>query len=83
MHTSTRNHSRAIVVEVKKGTVTSHVRVDISANILTSSIANEALDDLGIKVDDCVSLAISIAVFLRSLLQTTWLSQLVFFQRSS
>jgi molybdopterin-binding protein len=58
MRISARNHIRGVVVEVKKGTITSHVSVDTSGNILTSSIANEALDDLGIKVDDCVSLAI-------------------------
>jgi molybdopterin-binding protein len=58
MRISARNHIRGIVVEVKKGAVTSHVRVDIGGNILTSAITNEAVDDLGIKVEDCVTLVI-------------------------
>ena len=58
MRISARNHIRGIVVEVKKGATTSHVRVDIGGNIVTSSITNEAVDELGIKVDDCVVLVI-------------------------
>jgi len=58
MSISARNHIRGIVVEVKKGATTAHVRVDIGGNILTSSITNEAVDELGIKVDDYVSLVI-------------------------
>src|SRR6516165_7359589 len=58
MRISARNHIRGIVVEVKKGATTSHVRVDIGGNILTSSITNEAVDELGIKVNDCVALVI-------------------------
>ena len=49
MRISARNHIRGIVVEVKKGATTSRVRVDVGGNILTSSITNEAVDDLGIK----------------------------------
>jgi molybdopterin-binding protein len=58
MRISAPNHIRGIVVEVKKGATTSHVRVDIGGNILTSSITNEAVDELGIKVNDCVCLLI-------------------------
>ena len=58
MRVSARNHIRGIVVEVKKGATTSRVRVDVGGNILTSSITNEAVDDLGIKVNGCVSLVI-------------------------
>ena len=58
MRISARNHIRGIVVEVKKGATTSLVRVDIGGNILTSSITNEAVDDLSIKVNDCVSMVI-------------------------
>jgi molybdopterin-binding protein len=54
MRISARNHIRGIVVEVKKGATTSHVRVDIGGNIVTSSITNEAVDDLGLKVSDKV-----------------------------
>jgi molybdopterin-binding protein len=49
MRLSARNQIKGTVVEVKKGATTSHVRVDIGGNIVTSSITNEAVDDLGIK----------------------------------
>jgi molybdopterin-binding protein len=40
-------------VEVRKGTTTTHVRIDISGGaIVVSSITNEAVDDLGLKVGD-------------------------------
>ena len=58
MRISARNQIRGTVVEVKKGATTSHVRVDIGGNIVTSSITNEAVDELGIKVNGCVSLVI-------------------------
>jgi molybdopterin-binding protein len=50
MRLSARNQIKGTVVEVKKGATTSHVRVDIGGNVMTSSITNEAVDDLGIKV---------------------------------
>ena len=50
MRLSARNQIKGTVVEVKKGATTSHVRVDIGGGqIVTSSITNEAVDDLGIK----------------------------------
>ena len=50
MRISARNQIKGTVVEVKKGATTSHVRVDIgNGQIITSSITNEAVDDLGIK----------------------------------
>jgi molybdopterin-binding protein len=50
MRISARNQIRGTVVDVKKGATTSHVRVDIGGGqIITSSITNEAVDDLGIK----------------------------------
>ena len=50
MRLSARNQIKGTVVEVKKGATTSHVRVDIGGGqIITSSITNEAVDDLGIK----------------------------------
>lgn len=51
MRISARNQIKGTVVEVKKGATTSHVRVDIGGGqIVTSSITNEAVDDLGLKV---------------------------------
>jgi molybdopterin-binding protein len=50
MRISARNQIKGTVVEVKKGATTSHVRVDIGGGqIITSSITNEAVDDLGVK----------------------------------
>jgi molybdopterin-binding protein len=50
MRLSARNQIKGTVVEVTKGATTSHVRVDIGGNVMTSSITNEAVDDLGIRV---------------------------------
>jgi molybdopterin-binding protein len=50
MRLSARNQIKGTVVEVTKGATTSHVRVDVGGgNTVTSSITNEAVDDLGIK----------------------------------
>jgi molybdopterin-binding protein len=50
MRISARNQIKGTVVEVTKGATTSHVRVDIGGGqIMTSSITNEAVDELGIK----------------------------------
>ena len=50
MRISARNQIKGTVIEVKKGATTSHVRVDIgNGQIITSSITNEAVDELGIK----------------------------------
>jgi len=58
MRISARNQIRGTVVEVTKGATTSHVRVDIGGNIVTSSITNEAVDELGFKVKDTVIVVI-------------------------
>ena len=51
MRISARNQIKGTVVEVKKGATTSHVRVDIGGGqIVTSSITNEAVDELGLTV---------------------------------
>jgi molybdopterin-binding protein len=47
---SARNQITGKIVEVRKGATTSHVRVDIgNGNVITSSITNEAVDELGLK----------------------------------
>ena len=59
MRISARNQIKGTVAEVRKGATTSHVRVDIgSGQIMTSSITNEAVDELGIKVKDHVTVVI-------------------------
>ena len=59
MRISARNQIKGAVVEVKKGATTSHVRVDIGGGqIMTSSITNEAVDDLGIKANGKVTVVV-------------------------
>ena len=59
MRISARNQLKGTVVEVKKGATTSHVRVDIGGGqVVTSSITNEAVDDLGIKAKGAVIVVI-------------------------
>ena len=50
MRLSARNQIKGTVSDVKKGATTAHVKVDIGGGqTVTSSITNEAVDDLGIK----------------------------------
>jgi molybdopterin-binding protein len=49
---SARNQLKGRIVAVEKGTTTAHVRIDIGGAVVTSSITNEAVDDLGLKVGD-------------------------------
>ena len=59
MKISARNQISGKIVEVKKGATTSHVRVDIGGGkIVTSSITNEAVDELGIKAKDTVTVVV-------------------------
>ena len=59
MRISARNQIKGTVVEVKKGATTSHVRVDIGNGlIMTSSITNESVDDLGIKAEGQVTVVV-------------------------
>ena len=59
MRISARNQIKGTVVEVTKGATTSHVRVDIGhGQIVTSSITNEAVDDLDIKAKAAVTVVI-------------------------
>jgi molybdopterin-binding protein len=59
MPISARNQIKGTVIEVKKGATTSHVRVDIgNGQIVTSSITNEAVDELGIKAKGAVTVVV-------------------------
>jgi molybdopterin-binding protein len=59
MRLSARNQIKGTVLEVKKGATTSHVRVDIGGgNVVTSSITNEAVDELGVKAKGHVTVVI-------------------------
>jgi molybdopterin-binding protein len=53
MKLSARNQIKGKVIAVQKGQTTAHVRIDIGNGVvITSSITNEAVDDLGLKVGD-------------------------------
>jgi molybdopterin-binding protein len=50
MKISARNQITGKILEVKKGATTAHVRLEIApGQIITASITNEAVDDLGLK----------------------------------
>ena len=50
---SARNQIKGKIVGVEKGMTTAHVRIDIGGGvILTSSITNEAVDELALKQGD-------------------------------
>ena len=50
MKISARNQLKGRIVEITKGATTAHVKVDIGGAVVTSSITNTAVDDLGLKV---------------------------------
>lgn len=51
MKLSARNQFKGKILEVKKGATTAHVRLEIAPGIvITSSITNEAVEELGLKV---------------------------------
>ena len=53
MKLSARNQIKGKVVEVRKGATTAHVRIDIGNGVvITSSITNEAVDDLALSTGD-------------------------------
>ena len=50
MRLSARNQIKGKSLYVKKGATTSHVRVEIApGQVMTASITNEAVDELGLK----------------------------------
>jgi molybdopterin-binding protein len=59
MRLSARNQIKGTIVDVKKGATTSHIRVDIGGGqVMTSSITNEAVDDLGLTAGGKVTVVI-------------------------
>jgi molybdopterin-binding protein len=59
MRLSARNQIKGKILEVKKGATTSHVRVEIgSGQVVTASITNEAVDELGLKAGAAATVVI-------------------------
>jgi len=59
MKLSARNMLPGKVLAVTKGATTAHVKVELASGLtITSSITNEAVDDLALKVGDSVSAVI-------------------------
>jgi molybdopterin-binding protein len=53
MKLSARNQIKGRVATVQKGQTTGHVKIDIGGGVLiTSSITNEAIDELALAVGD-------------------------------
>jgi molybdopterin-binding protein len=49
MKLSTRNKLKGKIIDVKKGATTAHVRLEIApGQIVTASITNEAVEELGL-----------------------------------
>jgi molybdopterin-binding protein len=46
MKLSARNQLKGKIIEVKKGAITAHVRIDVGGQIITASITNESADEL-------------------------------------
>jgi molybdopterin-binding protein len=56
MKLSARNKLDGKVTSVEKGQTTAHVKIEIANGVvITASITNEAVDDLGLKVGDQAS----------------------------
>ena len=49
MKLSARNQIKGRIVGIVRGATTSHIRVDTGGTVITASITNEAVDDLGLK----------------------------------
>jgi molybdopterin-binding protein len=48
MKISARNVLKGKIVDVTKGATTAHVRIDVGGTIVTASITNEAVEELGL-----------------------------------
>lgn len=50
MKLSARNMLKGTIVEVTKGATTAHVKIDVGGSVVTASITNAAVDELGLAV---------------------------------
>jgi molybdopterin-binding protein len=46
MRISARNKLKGVVLDVRKGATTAHVRIDVAGQIVTAAITNESVDEL-------------------------------------
>ena len=52
MRISARNRLKGKVTEVTKGATTAHVKIDVGGTVVTASITNQAVGELGLKLGD-------------------------------
>ena len=50
MKISARNQIKGVIKAVTKGQTTAHVQIDVNGVIVSASITNEAVDELGLTV---------------------------------
>lgn len=50
MRISARNSLKGRIVDITKGATTSHVRIDVGGTVVTASITNTSVDELGLQV---------------------------------
>lgn len=50
MRLSARNMLKGTILSVHKGQTTAHVRLDVNGQVVTASVTNEAVDELGLTV---------------------------------
>jgi molybdopterin-binding protein len=56
MKLSARNVLAGKIIDVKRGTTTSHVKLQVTGGaVITASITNEAVDELALKAGDSAS----------------------------
>ena len=48
MKISARNQLKGVIKSVTKGQTTAHVEIDVNGVVMTASITNEAVDELGL-----------------------------------
>jgi molybdopterin-binding protein len=58
MQISARNVFAGKITDIKKGSTTSHVQLDVNGLTVTAAITNEAVDELNLKVGDDASAVI-------------------------
>jgi molybdopterin-binding protein len=58
MKISARNIFDGKIVEIKKGVTTSHVLIDVKGQVVTASITEESVEELGLKVGEDVKAVI-------------------------